>query len=163
MEKFRRMDQQAEKDTKERVRELGRRTREEIAKWNQMTAVRFQTGGGGGERDISQPRPPFGVSSEVICTSLMNGNRYVTPASVQVCVCAEDRGGGGGGGLNSILWVKSSECELIPHDHSRLHRPTACFARARRHLERTRKQRSKVLYTDESRFILSFNDGRIRV
>ena len=24
---------------------LGRRTREEIAKWNQMTALRFQTGG----------------------------------------------------------------------------------------------------------------------
>ena len=34
---------------------LGRRTREEIAKWNQMTALRFQTGGG----DIRHPRPPF--------------------------------------------------------------------------------------------------------
>ena len=29
--------------------------REEIAKWNQMTALRFQTGG-----DIRHPRPPFG-------------------------------------------------------------------------------------------------------
>ena len=29
----------------ERVTGLGRRTREEIAKWNQMTALRFQTGG----------------------------------------------------------------------------------------------------------------------
>ena len=39
------MDQQAEKDQTERVTGLGRRTREEIVKWNQMTALRFQTGG----------------------------------------------------------------------------------------------------------------------
>ena len=43
--KFRRKDQQAEKDKIERVTGLGRKTREEIAKWNQMTALRFQTGG----------------------------------------------------------------------------------------------------------------------
>ena len=29
----------------EKVTGLGRRTREEIVKWNQMTALRFQTGG----------------------------------------------------------------------------------------------------------------------
>ena len=34
------------KDKTERVTGLGRRTREETAKWNQMTALRFQTGGG---------------------------------------------------------------------------------------------------------------------
>ena len=42
------MGQQAEekkKDRTERVRELGRRTREYIVKWNQMTALRFQTEG----------------------------------------------------------------------------------------------------------------------
>ena len=33
------------KDKTERVTGLGRRTREEIAKWNQMTALRFQTMG----------------------------------------------------------------------------------------------------------------------
>ena len=33
------------KDKTERVTGLGRRTREEIAKWNQMTDLRFQTGG----------------------------------------------------------------------------------------------------------------------
>ena len=33
------------KDTTERVTGLGRRTREQIAKWNQMTALRFHTGG----------------------------------------------------------------------------------------------------------------------
>ena len=33
--KFRRMDQQAEKDKTEKVIGLGRRTREEIVKWNQ--------------------------------------------------------------------------------------------------------------------------------
>ena len=43
--KFRRKDQQAEKDKAERVTGLGRKTREEIPKWNQMTALRFQTGG----------------------------------------------------------------------------------------------------------------------
>ena len=43
--KFRRKGQQAENDQTERVTGLGRRTREEIAKWNQMTALRFQTGG----------------------------------------------------------------------------------------------------------------------
>ena len=47
------MDQQTEKDTTERITGLGRRTREDIAKWNEMTALRFQTGG-----DIKHPRPP---------------------------------------------------------------------------------------------------------
>ena len=41
----RRMGQQAGKkeDKTERARGLGRRTREEIVKWNQMTALRFLT------------------------------------------------------------------------------------------------------------------------
>ena len=43
--KFRRKGQQAENDKTERVTGLGRRTREAIVKWNQMTALRFQTGG----------------------------------------------------------------------------------------------------------------------
>ena len=42
---MRRKGQQAENDKTEWVTGLGRRTREEIAKWNQMTALRFQTGG----------------------------------------------------------------------------------------------------------------------
>ena len=37
--KFRRMNQQAEKKKTERVTGLSRRTREEIVKWNQMTAL----------------------------------------------------------------------------------------------------------------------------
>ena len=40
-----RMDQQKEKDKTEGVTGPGRRAREETAKWNQMTALRFQTGG----------------------------------------------------------------------------------------------------------------------
>ena len=39
------MDQQAENDKTERVIGLSRRTRQEITKWNQMTALRFHTGG----------------------------------------------------------------------------------------------------------------------
>ena len=53
--------QQAENDKTERVTGLVRRTREEIAKWNQMTALRFQTGG-----DIRHPQPPFGGTDEEI-------------------------------------------------------------------------------------------------
>ena len=63
MKRFRRKGQQAEKDKTEWVTGIGRRTREEIAKWNQMTALRFQTGGrhqtspaslgGGGKGGIS--------------------------------------------------------------------------------------------------------------
>ena len=37
--------QKEKRDKTERVIGLGRRTREEIVKWNQMTALRFQTGG----------------------------------------------------------------------------------------------------------------------
>ena len=44
------------KDKTERVTGLSRRTRKEIVKWNQMTALGFQTGGG----DIRHPRPPLG-------------------------------------------------------------------------------------------------------
>ena len=58
--KFRRKDQQAEKDKTERVAGLSRRTWEKIAKWNQMTALRFQTGG----EDIRHPGPPFGGKNE---------------------------------------------------------------------------------------------------
>ena len=42
--KFRKKGQQAEKDQTERVTRLGRRTGQAIAKWNQMTALRFKTG-----------------------------------------------------------------------------------------------------------------------
>ena len=43
--KFKRKGQQAEKDKTERATGLDRRTSEETAKWNQMTALKFQTGG----------------------------------------------------------------------------------------------------------------------
>ena len=52
LEKVQKKGQEGRKKKKkkaERVTGLGRRTREEIAMWNQMTALRFQTGGGGGE------------------------------------------------------------------------------------------------------------------
>ena len=39
------MGQQVEKDKTERVTGLGRKTRDEIVKWNQMTALRFQDRG----------------------------------------------------------------------------------------------------------------------
>ena len=51
---------QAEKDQIERVTGLGRRTREEIAKWNQMTALRFQTGG----RHQASPASLRGIFTE---------------------------------------------------------------------------------------------------
>ena len=49
------------KDKTERVAGLGRRTREEIVKWNQTTALRFQAvGGGASDIPVRYPRPPFG-------------------------------------------------------------------------------------------------------
>ena len=45
----------------ERVTGLGRRTRKGIVKWNQMTALRFQTGG-----DIRHPRAQFGGERQVV-------------------------------------------------------------------------------------------------
>ena len=44
----------------ERVIGLGRRTREEIVKWNQRTALRSQTGGWEVGGDIRHSRPAFG-------------------------------------------------------------------------------------------------------
>ena len=38
-------EEEEKKDKTGRVTGLGRRTREEIVKWNQMTALRFQRGG----------------------------------------------------------------------------------------------------------------------
>ena len=57
--KFRRMGQKAEKKIRQKLervilRGLDRRTSEEIVKWNQMTALRFQMGG-----DIRHPQSPF--------------------------------------------------------------------------------------------------------
>ena len=44
--KFKRMGQAAKKKIRQKkVTGLGRKTREETVKWNQMTALRFQTGG----------------------------------------------------------------------------------------------------------------------
>ena len=45
LEKVQKKGPACRKNKIERVTGLGRRTREEIAKWNQMTALRFQTGG----------------------------------------------------------------------------------------------------------------------
>ena len=47
------LEERTSRQKKREVIGLGRRTREEIAKWK-MTALRFQTGG-----DIRHPRPPF--------------------------------------------------------------------------------------------------------
>ena len=47
---------QKKKIRQKKVTGLGRETREEIVKWNQITALRFKTGG-----DIRHPRPPFQV------------------------------------------------------------------------------------------------------
>ena len=45
LEKVQKKGPAGKKDKTERVTRLGRRTREEIVKWNQMTALGFQTGG----------------------------------------------------------------------------------------------------------------------
>ena len=47
----------------ERVTGLGRRTREEIAKWNQMAALRFQTEG----RHQTSPASLRGIFLKQVC------------------------------------------------------------------------------------------------
>ena len=78
--KFRRKGQQAENDKTEKVTGLGRRTREEIAKWNQMTALRFETKG----RHQTSPASLRGWPD------LMNGKHDHTTA---VCVSLRSSGG----------------------------------------------------------------------
>ena len=56
--KFRRKGQQAENDKTERVTGLGRRTRQEIAEWSQMTALGFQTRGRHKTSPASLREPP---------------------------------------------------------------------------------------------------------
>ena len=75
--KFSRKGQQAQNDKTERVTGLGRRTSEEIAKWNQMTALRFQTG----ERHQTSPaslrgthQQALGISQEMVNTSTGTGD-----------------------------------------------------------------------------------------
>ena len=71
------MGQHAEKRGKtERVTGLGRKTTEEIVKWNQMTALRFQAGGrqqtslaslrrGNNGNESLVPLPPQSLTLEV--------------------------------------------------------------------------------------------------
>ena len=68
------MDQKVKKKKSktERVTGLGRRTREKIGKWNQMTALRFQPGGGGETSDILDL--PSGIAVET--TSFNKGHEY---------------------------------------------------------------------------------------
>ena len=65
---------QKKKDKTERVTGLGKKktkkTRDEIGKWNQMTAMRFQTKGGVG-RDNRYPRSPFGGCGKNIVQKYM--------------------------------------------------------------------------------------------
>ncbi|WP_419582018.1 hypothetical protein [Thiolapillus sp.] len=82
---MRRKGQQAENDKTERVTGLGRRTREEIAKWNQMTALRFQTGG----RHQTSPASLRGIKggklrkseSSLICVVIAEGSTNALPIS----------------------------------------------------------------------------------
>ena len=72
------------KDKTEKVLRLGRRTREEIVKWNKMTALRFQTGGrhqtspASLRGDIRHARPPFGETSDI--SGLPSGRHQTSPA-----------------------------------------------------------------------------------
>ena len=70
--KFRRKGQQAENDKTERVTGLGRSTRDVMAKWNQMTALRFQTGG----RHQTSPASLQGPHCEK-CTSTYRSHEWI--------------------------------------------------------------------------------------
>ena len=74
------------KDKIERVTGLGRKTRQAIVKWNQMTARRFQTGSGVGGGVIRKVTVQKNKKERTIVdktntgtTSLRQGNIGVTP------------------------------------------------------------------------------------
>ena len=83
------MDKQAEKDKTERVTGLGRKTREEIVKWNQMTALRFQMGVSG-LVDGTQTPP---ASLPGVCLCVLGGGGAQKHETLSLGV-----GGYGGGG-----------------------------------------------------------------
>ena len=67
------------KDETERVTGLGRRTREEIVKWNQMTAPRFRTGG----RHQTSPASLRGISQRPLAqpfVAVVEGSMLETAA-----------------------------------------------------------------------------------
>ena len=73
------MDQQAEKKHKtEEVIGLGRRTREEIVKWNQMSTLRFQAGG-----DIRHPWSSFRDLNSIILS--VHHMLWLEQAKTTVC------------------------------------------------------------------------------
>ena len=72
--KVRWMDYYEKNDKTERARGLGRRTREETEKGNQMTALRFQAWG-----RIRHPLPPCWGSSTVL--TLVRALKVLTPSS----------------------------------------------------------------------------------
>ena len=76
------MDQQAEKDMTERITGLGRRTRAEIAKWNQITALRFQTGG---ETSDILGFPSGETASEIFGKHHEKKKRWVTAEILDPC------------------------------------------------------------------------------
>ena len=61
------------KDKTEKVTGLGRRTREERAKWNQMTALRFQTRG----KHQTSPASLWGPTTQQNTTQYNISHRYV--------------------------------------------------------------------------------------
>ena len=64
LKKFRKIDQHAERYRTEKVTGQGRRTRQEIAKWNQMTALTPDGGDVGKKPDI--PGLPSGDTERKI-------------------------------------------------------------------------------------------------
>ena len=96
------MDQQAEKDKTERVTGLGR-TREEIAKWNQMTALRFQTGGRHSTSPASLRGTLWGCTDRAL-GSTSRGLVYFARLRGRSYPSADER---------SMAWVSNRYC-LVP-------------------------------------------------
>ena len=78
------MDRQAEKDKTERGTGLGGRTREEIAKWNQMTALRFQTERRPQTSPVSPSGAPKAWNELLTASSVLVNASYVFVARVQM-------------------------------------------------------------------------------
>ena len=94
------------KNMTERVLGLGRRTRQEIVKWNQMTTLRFQTGGETSDIPVLEGRrlptdmgfepEPLGPKSSTLTTCL--------PPPLQLLTCCEGEPGDDSQVMRSLLF-----------------------------------------------------------
>ena len=78
------MGQEAEKDKSERAMGVGRGTRHEIVKWNQMTALRFQTGG-------RHQTSPASLREGLLTDTDSDTGSSLSMSNIEICISSEKK------------------------------------------------------------------------